>query len=202
VVDVWQHELATLSVGSSAYEVRDRLRSAQRRATGKTSAFTQGIPVKVKALFTPDEGRYEGVRPINVFLLRIIYLLMCTMMARTAWSSIVGHQGTWEPYRAMATCVWAAYGTLSLLGLLHPLRMLPVVLFMIFYKSLWLAIVAYPLWRAATLAGSSAEELTYVFLAAPIFALFVPWGHVVRRFVIIRKRMPQSTLAPACRLNR
>lgn len=145
-----------------------------------------------KSLFARDPARHDGVRPINVFLLRLIYLLMCTLMARTAWSSLLGHQGAWEPYRAMADCVWAAYGTLALLGLRHPLRMLPVVLFMIFYKSLWLAVVAWPLWRAGTLAGSSAEELATIFLAAPVFAVCVPWGYVVRRFVL-----PERMTKPA-----
>jgi hypothetical protein len=156
--------------------------------------------VNLKNILARDEARHEGVRPINIFLLRVIYLLMCTLMARTAWTSILLHQGAWEPYRAMATCVWAAYGSLALLGLLQPLRMLPLVLFMIFYKSLWLAVVALPLLRAGALAGSSAEELTYIFLAAPVFALCVPWGHVVRRFVMAPRRMPEAgaaTGAPA-----
>ncbi len=150
--------------------------------------------MNLKTFFTRDEARHEGVRPINIVLLRIVYLLMCSMMAVTAWSSILDHQGAWEPYRAMATCVWAAYGTLSLLGLLQPLRMLPIVLFMLFYKSLWLAVVAYPLWRSGALAGSSAEELTYIFLAAPVFALTVPWGYVVRRFVFLQNRAPDARL--------
>jgi len=156
--------------------------------------------MNLKNLFARDAARHEGVRPINIFLLRVIYLLMCTLMARTAWTSIFLHQGAWEPYRAMATCVWAAYGTLALLGLLQPLRMLPLVLFMLFYKTLWLAVVALPLLRAGTLAGSPAEELTYIFMAAPVFALCVPWGHVVRRFVMAPRRTPQAaaaTVAPA-----
>jgi len=148
--------------------------------------------MNLKTIFARDAARHDGVRPINIFLLRVIYLLMCTLMARTAWTSILLHQGAWEPYRAMATCVWAAYGTLALLGLLQPLRMLPLVLFMIFYKSLWLAVVAVPLLRAGTLAGSSAEELTYIFMAAPVFALCVPWGYVVRRFVMAPRSTPQA----------
>jgi hypothetical protein len=149
----------------------------------------------LKTFFTSDPARHDGVRPIQIACLRVIYLLMCSLMAFTAWSSILQHQGDWEPYRAMAVCVWAAYGTLSLLGLLHPLRMLPVVLFMIFYKTLWLALVAYPLWHAGRLAGSSAEELTYIFLAAPAFALVVPWGHVLRRFVLMSWRRTTASTA-------
>ena len=144
-------------------------------------------PMKIRSLLAHDAARHEGVHPLHILALRVMYLLMCGMMARTAWTSIFVHEGAWEPYRAMATCVWAAYGTLSLLGLLQPLRMLPLVLFMIFYKSLWLAVVAYPLWRSGTPAGASTEDLTQVFFAAPVFALFVPWGYVLRRFVMARR---------------
>ena len=43
--------------------------------------------------------------------------------------------------------------------------------------------VAYPLWRAGTLAGSPAEELTGVFLWTPLLVLTVPWGYVYREYV-------------------
>jgi hypothetical protein len=147
--------------------------------------------MKFKTLFISDPARRHGVRPINVLFLYLVYGLMAIMMAPTAWASILGHQGVWDPYRAMATCVWAAYGSLALLGLLHPLRMLPIVLFMIFYKSLWLAIVAWPLWRAGALAGSPAEELTFIFLAAPLFALGLPWGYVLRHVVWCGRLWPK-----------
>ena len=108
----------------------------------------------LKTLFTPDHERYDGVRPINVYGLRLFYFLMAAFVATDAWTTIIKHQGPWEPVRAVAWCVWAAYPTLSILGLIHPLRMLPIMMFMIFYKSLWLLVVAYPLWRAGTLAGT------------------------------------------------
>src|SRR5689334_498287 len=98
-----------------------------------------------RTLFTPDYGRYEGVRPFNIYLLRVLYFLMSAFVATQAWTTIIRHQGPWDPVRAVAWCVWAAYPTLSILGLIHPLRMLPLVLFMIFYKALWLIAVALPL---------------------------------------------------------
>jgi Ni,Fe-hydrogenase I cytochrome b subunit len=161
--------------------------SAWRRCNAESILHLETMPMKLTRLLTRDPARHEGVHPLHIVALRVMYFLMCAMMARTAWSSILGHQGAWEPYRAMANCVWAAYGTLSLLGLWQPLRMLPLILFMIFYKVLWLAVVAYPLWRAGAPADASTEELTQVFLAAPVFALVVPWTYVLRRFVANRR---------------
>jgi hypothetical protein len=56
--------------------------------------------------------------------------------------------------------------------------MLPILLLEIFYKLLWLAIVAYPLWAMDKLAGSSAESTTLSFLWVILPIIAVPWGHL------------------------
>ena len=45
------------------------------------------------------------------------------------------------------------------LGIVRPLKMLPIVLLEIFYKVLWLILVAYPLWSKGKLTGSPAEGI-------------------------------------------
>jgi len=137
----------------------------------------------IKSIFNPDNERYDGVRPINIYLLRLIYFLMLVFVGSDSWRAIITHQGPWDHVRAVAFCVWAAYSTLSVLGLIHPLKMLPIMIFMIFYKSLWLIVVAYPLWRANALAGSPAEEMTHVFLWVPLPIIAVPWKYFFKNYV-------------------
>jgi hypothetical protein len=144
--------------------------------------------MSIKAILTPDYVRYEGVRPINIYLLRLIYFLMLVFVGSDSWTSIITHQGPWDHVRAVAFCVWASYSTLSVLGLIHPLRMLPLMIFMIGYKVLWLIVVAYPLWRANALAGSPAEEMTYVFLWVPLPIIAVPWKYVLQNYVMWSKK--------------
>jgi hypothetical protein len=79
--------------------------------------------------------------------------------------------------------MWAAHSLLSLIGISRPLTMLPLVLFEIVYKLLWVATVALPLWSANQLVGSSAEELTYAFLWVVIPMAFMPWPYVFRRYI-------------------
>ena len=141
----------------------------------------------IKTLFTPDRERYEGVRRINIYLLRILYFLMFVGVGIQTWQTIIDHQGPWDHTKAVAYCVWAAYPTLSIFGLLRPLRWLPIVIFMIFYKTLWLIAVAYPLWRANALAGSPADAMAHVFIGAPIVALIVPWKYVFQNYVMWSK---------------
>ena len=142
----------------------------------------------IKYIFTPNYERYEGVRPINIYLLRLLYFLMAFFVATESWTSIINHQGPWDHIRAVATCVWAAYATLSVFGLFHPLKWLPIMIFMIFYKSLWLLVVAYPLWREGTLAGSPAEEMTKTFLIIPLPIIAVPWKYVFENYIYKPKK--------------
>lgn len=132
---------------------------------------------------TPDHTRYEGVRPFHIWMLRTLYVLMATFVATDAWNALLTHRGPWDHVRAVAICVWATYPLLALLGLRHPLRMLPLMLFTVGYKTLWLVFVAYPLWRAGTLAGSPAEEMTYVFLRTPLALVAIPWAYAWRHYV-------------------
>jgi len=139
-------------------------------------------------IFTSDYERYEGVRPINIYLLRLLYFLMAAFVATDAWMTIINHEGPWDRFRAIAFCVWAAYPTLAVLGLIHPLKMLPIMMFTIFYKSIWLVIVAYPLWRAGALWGSPAENMTKAFLWLPLAIIAVPWGYVWQNYVMWSRR--------------
>jgi hypothetical protein len=139
--------------------------------------------MKVTTLFTPDYVRYDGVRPIQAHLLRVGYVLVVVFVGFRTWAGIFHHQGDWEPYMAAAVSMWASSSLLSVLGVLHPLRMLPIVLFEIGYKTLWLVVVAWPLWTANRLTGSPAEELTYAFLPVIVPILLVPWSYVFRRYI-------------------
>lgn len=54
-------------------------------------------------IIKPDYQKFEGVRTINISVLRAFFALMCFMMGFTAWSHILKHKGDWPPM----TCVWA-----------------------------------------------------------------------------------------------
>jgi hypothetical protein len=138
--------------------------------------------MQLTALFKPDYERYEGARPIQVFGLRLAYALVFVLVGNKSWTSIVNHRGDWDPLVAAAVCMWASSSLLSLIGIFHPLKMLPLVLFEIGYKALWLAIVAWPLWRENRLMGSPAEDLTYAFLWVVLPILGVPWGYAFRKY--------------------
>src|SRR5688500_10828738 len=137
-----------------------------------------------KATLKPDHERHEGVRPIQIFAMRVAYLLVLITVGNIAWSRIFPHQGGWDPLVAAALSMWAGSSVLSFFGLINPLRWLPLLLFEIAYKTIWLATGPYPRWASNQRAGSPDEPMTqaYFWVFRPIVAM--PWGHVVRTCVL------------------
>jgi hypothetical protein len=140
------------------------------------------MTISLKTIFQRSE-RYEGVPRINIYLLRLLYVLMFFVLGRLTWTHILTHPGPWDPTNAVAWCVWTAFATLAGLGIIRPLKMLPIVLLEIFYKVLWLILVAYPLWSKGTLAGSPAEGITSQFLWVILPIVAVPWGYAFTSYV-------------------
>lgn len=136
----------------------------------------------VMSWFRPA-AKYDGVRPFHVFMLRLFYFLAAFFVATWAWRTLLTHEGPWEQYRSVMICVWAAYPTLMAIGLIHPVRMLPIMLFTVFYKALWLGIVAYPMYKAGTLTPS-ALQMAKDFGLLPIAIIAVPWGYAVRAYLL------------------
>jgi hypothetical protein len=143
-----------------------------------------------------DHATYEGVRPIQIYVLRLFYFLMAVGVGIEAWTRLIMFPGEWDHVRAIAWCVWAAYPTLGVLGLIHPLRMLPIMIFMIFYKGLWLGFIAYPLWATGTLAGP-ALEMAKIFMWLPLLLPFIPWGYAFRTFVLPPRWVKRAAKAVA-----
>ena len=136
---------------------------------------------------------HDGVRPVQIWGLRLFYLLMLVFVAPYAWRVLLSHQGPWDPLRAITFAVWATYPALALFGVLRPLRWLPLMFFTIGYKAIWLAFVAYPLWQAGTPTGETASS----FLALPLLAAVVPWGYAWRTYFAWPRRTGEAHAAAA-----
>jgi len=148
------------------------------------------MSLRLKAVFQRAD-EYDGVRRINIYLLRLVFVLMFFVLGSTTWRQVLTHQGPWNPTSAIAWCIWTAFATLAGLGIIRPLKMLPILLLEIFYKVLWLALVAYPLWTAGALIGSPAEDTTFAFLWVILPIVAVPWGYAFEAYIYMpRKRVP------------
>src|SRR5271165_3169952 len=88
----------------------------------------------------------NDVSTFRLYLMRFLYLLNFVLLGLDVWPAIINHVGAWDPVRGVAFSFWAALSALSALGLRYPLKMLPLLLLQLLYKSVWLTAVALPLW--------------------------------------------------------
>ena len=72
---------------------------------------------------------------------------------------------------------------LALLGLRYPLRMVPLLLFELTWKTVWVLAIGLPLWRTGRLDAATSETWFACLMGLVIFPLAIPWGHVVRHYV-------------------
>ena len=138
--------------------------------------------------FKRDYAKYEGVPRINIYILRLMFILMIVFLGKDSWTHILTFKGSWKPTDAMVWCIWASYSVFAILGIIHPLKMLPIVMLEIFYKVLWLIVVAYPLWASKQLIGSSAEGMTNAFLWVLLPIVAMPWKYFFRNYILLSKR--------------
>jgi hypothetical protein len=121
----------------------------------------------------------EEVSTFRLYLLRLLYLLNFVLLGLDVWPEIINHQGAWDPVRGVAFSFWAALSALSGLGLRYPLKMVPLLLLQLFYKSVWLLAVALPL----SSAGRSTDLTNAMLIGAVVDLIVIPWPYVLANYV-------------------
>jgi hypothetical protein len=121
----------------------------------------------------------EEISTFRLYLMRLLYLLNFVLLGLQVWPGIITHVGAWDPVKGVAFSFWAALSALSGLGLRYPLKMLPLLLLQLLYKSIWVIAVALPLWSAFR-----SIELTKVMAVGAVVDLIViPWPYVLANYV-------------------
>ncbi len=116
-------------------------------------------------------------------LLRAGYLLLIGGLGLTVWPSILDPTKAWAPDRGVIVAMLGALSLLALVGLRHPVRMLPLLFWEVTWKALWLLRVALPLWAGGRL-DPTATETAMECLMAVLIALVIPWDHVLRTYIL------------------
>lgn len=85
----------------------------------------------------------------------------------------------------VVTCLLTAMSLLAFLGLRYPVRMLPILLFEVAWKVIWMAVVAAPHLVSGDMNAATREVLFRNYFVVVIVAV-IPWGYVWRRYVRTR----------------
>ena len=126
-------------------------------------------------------ARGDGeVSLIRLYVLRAAYLLLIVGLGGMIVPDIVSHPIT---DRGVIAALLGAVWTLAFLGLRYPLQMLPLLMFELVWKLIWVAGYGLPQWSAGRLTPVTADDLTNTLFGVILMPLVIPWGYVWRRYV-------------------
>lgn len=114
----------------------------------------------------------------RLYGLRAAYLLVVVGLGASLWPGILDPARHWALFEGTSTCMLAAYSLLCLVGLRHPLRMLPLLVWEVIWKTLWLALVPLPQWWAGHVDDTIKPTLFACSLVV-LFYLAIPWRYVL-----------------------
>jgi hypothetical protein len=120
--------------------------------------------------------------PLRRNLLRACYLLLVVGLGLTAWPRLVLGGADRPLMDGVVDAMLCGMQLLAIIGLFSPVRMLPVILFDIVWKALWVGIVALPLVLRGEVTSGVAETLFACAWVLPFVAI-VPWGYVLRNYL-------------------
>jgi hypothetical protein len=119
---------------------------------------------------------------VRLYALRAGYLLLVVGLGLTVWPSVIHHDQPWTISQGVVRCMLAAMSALAVLGLRYPLRMLPLLLFEIAWKAIWVVAVALPLQLSHRMDADTLATLREFLWLAPILVV-VPWPYVVATYL-------------------
>lgn len=118
----------------------------------------------------------------RLYLLRAMYLLIVVGLGIVIWPGVIHHDKPWGLMQGVVNCMLAAFSLLSLLGLRYPLQMLPVLLWELAWKTIWLLNVALPAWSSGQMDPATLST-TIDCLLVVIIPFVIPWRYVAAHYL-------------------
>jgi len=116
----------------------------------------------------------------RLYVLRAMYLVLVIGAGIAFLPQLFGHEPT---ARGVIPSMLAAMWLLACFGLRYPLQMLPILLFELAWKTIWLLDYGLPQRMAGLNTQVFKEDFNNIALAPVIFILVIPWGYVFRHYL-------------------
>ena len=115
--------------------------------------------------------------------MRGLFFLNFISLAFDNWSTILSPGEQLGVLSGVAISFWAGFSVLILFGLRFPLKLLPILLLQLLYKSAWIIGVYRPA-RGAGAIDAGMQEFFWICVAGIVLNLvIIPWGYVYREYI-------------------
>lgn len=125
----------------------------------------------------------QEVSLVRLYVLRATYLLIAVGLGSIIWPLILNPPAHPSHMQGVARALLGAVSLLALLGIRYPLQMLPLLLFELTWKTIWVVAIGLPLWSAGALDADTQGTLVDCVVGLVLFPLVIPWGYVLTNYV-------------------
>lgn len=132
------------------------------------------------AASAPLPGETDGeVSLLRLYIMRAMYLVLVIGLGAMIVPELVSHEPT---SRGVIPALLGAVWLLAFLGLRYPLEMLPLLMFELAWKAIWMIFYGLPQWSAGQYPPTFAEDFFNIAFGG-VLLLVIPWGYVWRHYV-------------------
>jgi hypothetical protein len=138
-----------------------------------------------------EEQAADGASPahelslLRLHALRVAYLVLACGLGIYVWPVVLRHSNELATTHGVRFGLLAGLGLTAALGLRYPVQMLPLLLFELIWKAIYLVAFALPLWSAHAINEAAAEDIKACLMVVVILPL-VPWRYVLEHYIAKR----------------
>jgi hypothetical protein len=116
----------------------------------------------------------------RLWVLRAMYLLLIVGLGAMNLPGLISHE---PASRGVIPSLLGAIWLLAFLGLRYPLQMLPLLLFELAWKAIWLFDYGLPQRSSGQMPPTFAGDFKAIAPGVVLTLLVIPWGYVFRRYI-------------------
>jgi hypothetical protein len=124
-------------------------------------------------------------RCFRLYTLRLCYFILAGGLGAFYWPSVIHHTSEFAIRQGVPFALLAGLGLTAVLGFRYPVQMLPVLLFELTWKVIYLIAFALPLWLAHQINDAAVADIKAVAIVV-IFLPLMPWRYVFAHYITKR----------------
>jgi hypothetical protein len=119
----------------------------------------------------------------RLYVMRALYAFILAGLLVFVWPGYIAQLPAPPHFKGVALTMLAAFSLLCALGIRYPLQMIPILLWELVWKAMWLLLIALPRWMNGTIDASTSQTVIDCLVGVVLVPLALPWGYVVANYL-------------------
>ena len=114
----------------------------------------------------------------RLHLLRAFYLLVTVGLTLSFGPVMLQHSDLWAQRKGETAALVSGLAIVCVWGLRYPLQMLPLLIFELIWKAVWLLAIALPLWMNGAMTPAVEATALACLMGVVLTPLVLPWRYI------------------------